>query len=202
MKKTTISLLLMLVLATGCGTGSIEDSSSEVTEEKAGTNEISTINEVDLIDYRPETGVTKKFASQGKQVFTESIVDQNAAYLQRTITLGDMQTTQIIKWTEDRAAVVEESQFNSKESMLDGYESVEEVEALLDLSENQEGLEVTTLDTVDVPYGSFHDVIKVTKKQDQMIITIFYAKGVGMIKQVYETTESSEKEVVELVEVQ
>jgi hypothetical protein len=202
MKKTTISLLLMLFIATGCGTGSTENSSSEVTEVKAGTNETSTINELDLIDYRPETDVTKTFTSQGKQLFTEYIVDQNAEYLQRIITLGDMQTTQIVKWTEDRAAVVEESQSSSKESMLDGYESVEEVEALLDLSQKQEGLEMTTLDTVEVPYGSFHDVIKVTKKQDQMIMTIFYAKGVGMIKQVYETTENSEKEVAELVEIQ
>ena len=192
----------MLLIATGCGTASTENSSSEADKSKSGTNEISTINELDFIDYRPETGVTKTFTSQGKQLFTEYIVDQNAEYIQRIITLGDMQTTQIVKWTEDRAAVVEEAQLSSKESMLEGYESVEEVEVLLDHSQKHEGVEMTTVDTVEVPYGSFHNVIKVTKKQDQVMITIFYAKGIGMIKQVYETTDTSEKEVAELAGIQ
>ncbi|MCA0172800.1 hypothetical protein [Bacillus sp. RAR_GA_16] len=202
MKKNTISFLLMLLIATGCGTAATENSSGEPSEAKSGTNEVSAMNELDFIHYRPETGVTKTFTSEGKQLFTEYIVDQNGEYVQRMITLGEMQTTQIVKWTEDRAAVVEESQLSSKESMLDGYESVEEVQALLDHSEKTEGLEMATVDTVEVPYGSFHDVIKVTKKQDGMMITLFYAKGVGMIKQVYETQDSSEKEVAELAEIQ
>ncbi len=202
MKKNTISILLMLLIASGCGTAATENSSGEASEAKASTNEVSAMNELDFIEYRPETGVSKTFTSQGKQLFTEYIVDQNAEYIQRMITLGDMETTQIVKWTEDRAAVVEENQVSSKESMLEGYESVEEVEALLDHSDKTEGLEMTTVDTVEVPYGSFHDVIKVTKKQDQMMITLFYAKGIGMIKQVYETEDSSEKEVAELTEIQ
>ncbi len=192
----------MLLIASGCGTAATEDRSGEAGEAKAGTNEVSAMNELDFIHYRPETGVTKSFTSQGKQLFTEYIVDQNANYIQRIITLGEMQTTQIVKWTEDRAAVVEESQLSSKESMLEGYESVEEVESLLDPTEKNEGLEMSIVDTVEVPYGSFHDVIKVTRKQDQMMITLFYAKGVGMIKQVYETQDNSEKEVAELAEIQ
>ncbi|MGG1687330.1 hypothetical protein [Pseudalkalibacillus sp. NRS-1564] len=200
MKKIGISLLLVILLTTGCGTASLKNGSSETSKVSGETSESSEMN---FMMYRPETGVTKTFKSQGKQLFTEYIVDQNEEYIQRVITLGDMETTQVVQWTKDRASIVEESQSSSKESVLNGYESLEEVETLFDRSEKQDGIEITTVDKVEVPYGSFHDVIQVTKRQDQMIMTIFYAKSVGMIKQVYETTEeNAEREIAELTKIE
>ena len=46
------------------------------------------------------------------------------------------------------------------------------------------------MDGIEVPFGTFDDVIKVIKNQseEEMLITTFYAPDVGLIKQVFELT--------------
>ncbi|MDO6657219.1 hypothetical protein [Anaerobacillus sp. 1_MG-2023] len=206
MKRIAWSVVLLLLITSGCGTASntSPDTTFQSGEGSGEVNEQKEDQNLDLSSYRPDTGVTKTFTSQKKPMFTEYIVDQNEEYLQRVITLGDMKTAQVIKWTEDRAAIVEQRDSSNKESMLDEFEAVEEVETILLQPHNEEEIEITLLDTVEVPYGEFDHVLKVSGNQgDEVEITTYYAEGVGMIKQVYEMTgDQPESEVAELATIQ
>ena len=196
MKKSVGLLVLLLLIMAGCGTASIDnntknDESKQQNEVSGKVDQTETESKIDLTSYRPKTGVTKTFTSEDKSMFTESIIDQNDKYLQRVITLGDMETNQVLKWAPDQVAIVsEESESGEKESILDGFEAVEEVDTILAQPQKQGKLEITKVDGIEVPFGTFDDVIKVIKNQseEEMLITTFYAPDVGMIKQVFELT--------------
>ncbi|MBN8210721.1 hypothetical protein JI666_18345 [Bacillus sp. NTK071] len=210
--KVGIVVILLLLIMAGCGTASLEnqsattqgtgahDQSNSSTEANGEAKEI----EVQLTTYRPKTGDTKVFTSNNETIFTETIINQNDEYVQRMITLGSMKTMQILKWSDENVTVVyeDENSGGDIESVLGEFEAVEEIATLVEqpTSENAD-LEITKVDSVEVPYGSFEDVLKVRKAagEDGVMITTYYAQSVGLIKQVYETTgENSQKEIAEL----
>ncbi|TKD70969.1 hypothetical protein [Pseudalkalibacillus hwajinpoensis] len=191
--------LLFLVTA-GCGTAPLENQSASSTE----ANGESKTEEIQLTTYRPETGDSKVFTSNGQTLFTEEIIDQNNQYVQRMITLGSMETMQVLKWSDEDVTVVyeDENPGGDRESILAEFESVEEVDKLVEQPSSQSSdLEISKVDSLEVPYGSFEDILMVSDVagEEGVIITTYYAKSVGLIKQVYETTgENSQKEIAEL----
>lgn len=200
MKNTVgVVIVLLLLITAGCGTAPLENQSAASTEANGETNEV----EVQLTTYRPESGDTKVFTSNNETLFTEEIIDQNNQYVQRIITLGSMKTTQILKWSDENVTVVyeDESSGGDNASVLDEFEAVEEVETLVEQPSGGSDLDISKVDSLKVPFGSFENVLKVRKaaEEEGMIITTYYAESVGLIKQIYETTgENPQKEIAEL----
>ena len=201
MKNTVgVVIVLLLLITAGCGTAPLENQSATSTEANGEANEV----DVQLTTYRPNTGDTKVFTSNNETLFTEKIIDQNDQYVQRMITLGSMKTMQIVKWSDENVTVVYEDQSPSDNTagVLGEFEAVEEVDTLVEQpSIEGSDLEISKVDSLKVPFGSFENVLKVRKAagEEGMIITTYYAESVGLIKQIHETTgENSQKEIAEL----
>lgn len=199
--KNTIGIViaLLLLITAGCGTAPLENQSATSTEANGETNEV----DVQLTTYRPETGDTKVFTSNNETLFTEKIIDQNDQYVQRVITLGSMKTMQIVKWSDENVTVVyeDESPDEKTASVLGEFEAVEEVATLVEQPSGGSDLEISKVDSLQVPFGSFENVLKVRKaaEEEGIIITTYYAESVGLIKQIHETTgENPQKEIAEL----
>ncbi|WP_347548768.1 hypothetical protein ABFG93_14655 [Pseudalkalibacillus hwajinpoensis] len=209
--KIRIGLIVtaFLLFTTACGTATSESSdavgeSANQTNEQTDSNGALEEKGVNLTNYRAEEGVVKSFTSNGQPHFNEEIIDQNKTYVQRVITLGSMKTLQILKWTEEDVSIVEEeSNPEQIQSKLDGFEAVEEVDTLLTLSD-ESNRTVTLLESVEVPYGTFEDVIEMKRSigEENMVVTTYYAPNTGLIKQVYEIGgDQPQKEIVELASI-
>ncbi len=200
MKNTLgIVIALLLLITAGCGTAPLENQSATSTEANGEANEV----DVQLTTYRPETGDTKVFTSNNETLFTEEIIDQDDQYVQRIITLGSMKTTQILKWSDENVTVVYEDESSGGDiaSILDEFEAMEEVDTLVEQPSGGSDLEISKVDSLQVPFGSFENVLKVRKAagEEGIIITTYYAESVGLIKQIHETTgENPQKEIAEL----
>ncbi|MCA1065376.1 hypothetical protein LCL98_18290 [Rossellomorea aquimaris] len=170
-----------------------EDSSPD--EEKETEKE-----EVNLLiqQLKPEKNMVKTFENKDFSL-TETVVDHNKTHVQRVFKVGEMVTLQILKWDQDAIQVVyeESNPKNVKESILDRFTPDKEAEILADIKHKGKGetprFEIISEDeTVEVPYDTYRHVVVVrnTVKTGAVntINTIYYAPGIGMIKEVYEET--------------
>ncbi|WP_409252037.1 hypothetical protein V1502_18390 [Bacillus sp. SCS-153A] len=168
-----------------------ENSEEESTEE----TEINT----SLIDaLKPNKPVKKTFIQNDEFTLTETIVDMNDEYLQRVFQLGDMVTLQVLKWDNEVIQVVyEQSNPDSpEESILDDFAPNKEEQPMADsnrsLGDPSGWKLVSDNETVTVPYKTFEGVYSVRSKISEgntnTIHTVYFAPGIGMIKEVFEET--------------
>ncbi|RBP02764.1 hypothetical protein [Rossellomorea aquimaris] len=171
-----------------------EDSSSEEDNETAEKEEVNLL----LQQLKPDKNVVKTFENKDFSL-TETVVDHNETHVQRVFKVGEMVTLQILKWDQDAIQVVyeESNPKNVKESILDNFSPNKEALPLADIKRKGKGdttrWEIISEDeTVEVPYDTYENVVAVrsTVKSGNVntINTMYYAPGIGMIKEVYEET--------------
>ncbi|MGF3105064.1 hypothetical protein [Rossellomorea sp. DUT-2] len=179
---------------------SSEDSSSEEEVASEEDNETAEKEEVNLLlqQLKPDKNVVKTFENKDFSL-TETVVDHNETHVQRVFKVGEMVTLQILKWDQDAIQVVyeESNPKNVKESILDNFTPEKESLPLADIKRKGKGdttrWEIISEDeTVEVPYDTYENVVAVrsTVKNGDVntINTMYYAPGIGMIKEVYEET--------------
>ncbi|MCA1060797.1 hypothetical protein LCL96_17930 [Rossellomorea aquimaris] len=176
-----------------------EEASNEASE-KQDENEPSDNEENSaLTGLKPSKKVEKTFNQNDEFTLTETIVDMNETYVQRVLTLGDMVTLQVLKWNKEQMQVVYEESNPSEpdKSILDNFTPNKEEQPLVDLSKRGEGDSpvweiISDNKTVEVPYATYNNVFEVrsTVKEGNgsSIHTIYYAPGIGMIKEIFEET--------------
>ncbi|WP_335870572.1 hypothetical protein [Bacillus sp. 2205SS5-2] len=156
-------------------------------------------NQNALATLKPTENIIKTFNQNDEYTLTESIVDMNDTYIQRVFEIGDMVTLQVLKWNEDIIQVVyEESDPESpRESILHDFTSNKEMHPIVDITHKGTGdspiWEIVSEDeTIEVPYQKFQGVYKVKSTvsagSGQAVNTIYFAPGIGMIKEVFEET--------------
>ncbi|WP_044338411.1 hypothetical protein [Rossellomorea aquimaris] len=176
-----------------------ESSEEETTEEDNETTEKEK-EEVNMLlqQLKPEKNMVKTFENKDFSL-TETVVDHNETHVQRVFKVGEMVTLQILKWDQDAIQVVyeESNPKNVKESMLDSFSPDKEAKPLADIKHKGKGdttrWEIISEDeTIKVPYDTYEHVVAVrsTVKNGNVntINTMYYAPGIGMIKEVYEET--------------
>jgi hypothetical protein len=177
-----------------------EDSSSEEEVASEEDNETTEKEEVNLLlqQLKPEKNMVKTFENKDFSL-TETVVDHNETHVQRVFKVGEMVTLQILKWDQDAIQVVyeESNPKNVKESILDNFTSDKEAQPLADIEHKGKGDTprweiISEEETVEVPYDTYENVVAVrsTVKNGDVntINTMYYAPGIGMIKEVYEET--------------
>ncbi|WP_374055161.1 hypothetical protein [Rossellomorea sp. FM04394] len=176
-----------------------EGSEEETSEEDNETSEKEK-EEVNMLlqQLKPEKNMVKTFENKDFSL-TETVVDHNETHVQRVFKVGEMVTLQILKWDQDSIQVVyeESNPKNVKESILDNFTPDKEAQPLADIKRKGKGdttrWEIISEDeTVEVPYDTYEHVVAVrsTVKNGNVntINTMYYAPGIGMIKEVYEET--------------
>ncbi|MFC7785989.1 hypothetical protein ACFQWC_15955 [Rossellomorea sp. GCM10028870] len=180
--------------------GSEEVTSEEDTSEENNETTEKEKEEVNLLlqQLKPEKNMVKTFENKDFSL-TETVVDHNETHVQRVFKVGEMVTLQILKWDQDAIQVVyeESNPKNVKESILDSFSPDKEAKPLADIKHKGKGdttrWEIISEDeTVEVPYDTYENVVAVrsTVKNGKVntINTMYYAPGIGMIKEVYEET--------------
>jgi flagellar biosynthesis GTPase FlhF len=180
--------------------GSEEEASEEETTEEDNDTTEKEKEEVNLLlqQLKPEKNMVKTFENKDFSL-TETVVDHNETHVQRVFKVGEMVTLQILKWDQDAIQVVyeESNPENVKESILDNFSPDKEAKPLADIKHKGKGdttrWEIISEDeTVEVPYDTYENVVAVrsTVKNGNVntINTMYYAPGIGMIKEVYEET--------------
>lgn len=181
------------------------DGSEEEASEDEGSQEDNETaekekEEVNLLlqQLKPEKEMVKTFENKDFSL-TETVVDHNETHVQRFFKVGEMVTLQILKWDQDAIQVVyeESNPKNVKESILDNFTPDKEAQPLADIKRKGKGdttrWEIISEDeTIEVPYDTYENVVAVrstVKNGDANTInTMYYAPGIGMIKEVYEET--------------
>jgi PBP1b-binding outer membrane lipoprotein LpoB len=171
-----------------------EDSNSEV--EEPAEEETESVLQV----LKPNQKVKKTFnQNDGEFTLTETIVDMNDQYIQRVLTIGDMVTLQVLEWNDEKVQLVYEESNPSQpgESILADFTPNKESKPLVDPSKKGKGDSktweiISENETVKVPYQTFENVYAVkstvAEGSRSTIHTIYYAPGIGMIKEVFEET--------------
>ncbi|MBX0357759.1 hypothetical protein [Halobacillus sp. Nhm2S1] len=164
-----------------------ESDSEEETKEEQTSN-------VGLKAYMPKEPMTKTFMQNDEFEAVYEVVDIQGDYVQQVITFGDMITLQVLEWTEGTVSVVYE-EFNPEEtaSMLDGFEPVETVNVLMDVTQSSQSDSSFKLidenQTTSTPVRDFENVLVVQKieKADssgaEVRSTFHYAPDYGLIKE-------------------
>ncbi|PFG04429.1 hypothetical protein [Bacillus sp. es.034] len=173
-----------------------QDSSSEKEKE-----------EVNLLlqQLKPEKNMIKTFENKDFSL-TETIVDHNDTHVQRVFKVGEMVTLQILKWNQDAIQVVyeESSPKDPKESKLSNFKPNKEMQPMADISRKGKGDTpqweiISENETLEVPYDTFEHVVVVRNTvkagNKNTINTLYYAPGIGMIKEVYEETGENGKKI-------
>ncbi|TYS85260.1 hypothetical protein [Rossellomorea aquimaris] len=176
-----------------------EDASpeEETSDEDKDTTDKEEVNLL-LQQLKPEKNMVKTFENKDFSL-TETVVDHNDTHVQRVFKVGEMVTLQVLKWDQDVIQVVyeESNPKNVKESILDNFTADKEAKPLADIKHKGKGdttrWEIISEDeTVEVPYDTYENVVAVrsTVKNGDVntINTMYYAPGIGMIKEVYEET--------------
>ncbi|WP_034765356.1 hypothetical protein [Rossellomorea vietnamensis] len=190
-----------------------EESSEEAEEENTDSEEpakegdSSEKEEVNLLlqQLKPEKNMIKTFENKDFSL-TETIVDHNDTHVQRVFKVGEMVTLQILKWDQDAIQVVyeESSPKDPKESKLNNFKPNKEMQPMADISRKGKGDTpqweiISENETLEVPYDTFQDVVVVRNTvkagNKDTINTIYYAPGIGMIKEVYEDTGKNGKKI-------
>ncbi|OXS54399.1 hypothetical protein B0G93_13414 [Bacillus sp. V-88] len=190
-----------------------EESSEEAEEENTDSEEpakegdSSEKEEVNLLlqQLKPEKNMIKTFENKDFSL-TETIVDHNDTHVQRVFKVGEMVTLQILKWDQDAIQVVyeESSPKDPKESKLSNFKPNKEMQPMADISRKGKGDTpqweiISENETLEVPYDTFQDVVVVRNTvkagNKDTINTIYYAPGIGMIKEVYEDTGKNGKKI-------
>lgn len=192
-----------------------QEESSEGTEENADVEEPATGDsedskekeEVNLLiqQLKPEKNMIKTFENKDFSL-TETIVDHNDTHVQRVFKVGEMVTLQILKWDQDAIQVVyeESNPKDPKKSKLSDFSPNKEMQPMADINREGEGdtpqWEIISEDeTLEVPYDTFENVVVVRNTvkagNKNTINTIYYAPGIGMIKEVYEETGDNGKKI-------
>ncbi|GEN54652.1 DUF4050 domain-containing protein [Halobacillus faecis] len=164
-----------------------ETSSEEETKEEQTSN-------VGMKAYMPKEPMTKTFMQNDEYEAVYEIVDIQGNYVQQVITFGDMVTLQVLEWTEGTVSVVYE-EYNPEDtaSMLDGFEPVETVNVLMDVTQSSQSDSSFKLidenQTTSTPVREFENVLVVQKieKADssgaEVRSTFHYAPDYGLIKE-------------------
>lgn len=175
-----------------------EDASSEeADEEDTDTTEKEEVNLL-IQQLKPEKNMVKTFENKDFSL-TETVVDHNDTHVQRVFKVGDMVTLQVLKWDQDAIQVVyeESNPKNPKESILNDFNPDKEAQSLADIKRTGKGDTpsweiISEKETVEVPYETYENVVAVrsTVKNGNVntINTMYYAPGIGLIKEVYEET--------------
>ncbi|UXH43243.1 hypothetical protein N5C46_16310 [Rossellomorea vietnamensis] len=193
-----------------------EESSEEAEEENTDSEEpaaeedqdsSSEKEEVNLLlqQLKPEKNMIKTFENKDFSL-TETIVDHNDTHVQRVFKVGEMVTLQILKWDQDAIQVVyeESSPKDPKESKLSNFKPNKEMQPMADISRKGKGDTpqweiISENETLEVPYDTFEHVVIVRNTvkagNKETINTIYYAPGIGMIKEVYEDTGKNGKKI-------
>lgn len=184
-----------------------ENNDSEEPTEEGDQDSSSEKEEVNLLlqQLKPEKNMIKTFENKDFSL-TETIVDHNDTHVQRVFKVGEMVTLQILKWDQDAIQVVyeESSPKDPKESKLSNFKPNKEMQPMADISRKGKGDTpqweiISENETLEVPYDTFEHVVVVRNTvkagNKETINTIYYAPGIGMIKEVYEDTGKNGKRI-------
>jgi hypothetical protein len=175
----------------------VDESGSNQEDKKPDTDHDTNAESV-ISGLKPDTKVKKVFNQNDEFTLTETIVDMNDEYLQRVFQIGDMVTLQVLKWDNEVIQVVYEQSNPEKpeQSILDEFSHNKEMQPMADINraedEPSEWKLVSKEETVTVPYKTFEGVYSVRSKISEgnanTIHTIYFAPGIGMIKEIFEET--------------
>lgn len=217
MRRIVFLFVVLLLLTVGCtdqnsaSKDSVnqnqESDSVEQVEEEANSNGLpeeaqeETKPNVDVTEeethqgykqFRPEVGTNRIFTENGTEMFSEKIIAENDEYIQILVSIGDSQTTEVYKWTEEEMTLVFQSNEveNPNESILDNFK-YEEHEIIVGQNANWKLVDKDT--TLTVPNGTYHQVFSVEKITEEVVgektsYKRFYAPDVGLIKEIVEVT--------------
>ncbi|MCA0150332.1 hypothetical protein LCD52_16225 [Rossellomorea vietnamensis] len=180
------------------------DSEEPAAEEDQSSSEKEEVNLL-LQELKPEKNMIKTFENKDFSL-TETIVDHNDTHVQRVFKVGEMVTLQILKWDQDAIQVVyeESSPKDPKESKLSNFKPNKEMQPMADISRKGKGDTpqweiISENETLEVPYDTFEHVVVVRNTvkagNKETINTIYYAPGIGMVKEVYEDTGKNGKKI-------
>jgi hypothetical protein len=189
-----------------------EEAEEESTEEPAAEEDQDSSSEKEkeevnllLQQLKPEKNMIKTFENKDFSL-TETIVDHNDTHVQRVFKVGEMVTLQILKWDQDAIQVVyeESSPKDPKESKLSNFKPNKEMQPMADISRKGKGETpqweiISENETLEVPFDTYKNVVVVRNTvkagNKDTINTIYYAPGIGMIKEVYEDTGKNGKKI-------
>ncbi len=177
---------------------SSEDKQADQTDQSKDSEATKEDVNKGFNQYRPNEGLKKTFIQDEEYELTYDIVAVNNTHVQRIVKFGDIITLQILKWTSEGASIVYQEQ-NPKDtsSQLTTYDPYEPPVKIVDVNKKGEGSSeqwevIHTNEMVKVPYDTFNHVYVVRQtltsesSGSKTVITDYYAKGLGMIKETRE----------------
>lgn len=179
---------------------SVEEKEADDTNKEKSEVESEKDSQTDLLNYRPEAGVTKTFTQNNEYQISYEIVAVNETHLQRLIKFGDMTELQILEWKPKQIAVVyTDKNPEDTSNQLDSFKSNNPAKTLIDLNKTGSGdgsdWEVIKQgEAVTVPAGTFEDVYVVKKTTiaettgNKTIYQAYFAPEIGLIKDTREVT--------------
>ncbi|AJD92278.1 hypothetical protein JMA_29610 [Jeotgalibacillus malaysiensis] len=193
-------------------TGSEEEAGEakdEAAEEEAAEEPSEEQTGLDLSAYQPEKGSIRVFVQDDFEIERET-VDVKGDLVQEKITFGDIKSLKVYKWTAQEISTLYSEENPADEgSILDEFEAVDAPQDIQSAGTEESGWVLASeSETLSLPYGELEEVVVFTQTlvsettDQETVFTNYYAKGLGLVKEVIEVTgENGYSTVSELSEV-